>query len=60
MNVSESERKTEVLKKSNDELRTRLQELKMGQPESAEDGEVAPENKFHDEDIVEMKLKIAE
>lgn len=29
MNVSESERKTELLKKDNDELRNRLQELKM-------------------------------
>jgi len=29
MNVSESERKTEQLKKSNDELRNRLQELKI-------------------------------
>lgn len=46
MNVSESERKTEQLKKSNDELRNRLQELKIDLDANAEDGDIAPENKF--------------
>ena len=57
-NVSESERNTEHLKKSNDELRSRLQELKMDQDENAQDGDIAPENKFTDEDIVEMKMRM--
>jgi len=34
-NVSESERKTEQLKKANDELRSRLQELKIDQDADA-------------------------
>lgn len=57
-NVNTSETKTEQLKKDNDELRNRLQELKIdtsaNQDENADPA--ALENKFHDEDIVEMKM----
>jgi coiled-coil domain-containing protein 151 len=59
LNVSESERKTEQLKKSNDECRSRLQELKIDQEEGGDDG-AASESKFHDEDIVEMRIRINE
>ena len=57
-NVNTSETKTEQPKKDNDELRNRLQELKIdtsaNQDENADPA--ALENKFHDEDIVEMKM----
>jgi len=59
-NVSESETKTEILKKSNDEVRNRLQELTMDQDADADAKDKAPENKFNDEDIVEMKFRIEE
>ena len=60
MNVSESERKTEELKKDNDGLRTRLQELKIDSENVEEDEGVSPEQKFQDEDIIEMRMKIEE
>jgi len=57
MNVSDSERKTEMLKKDNDELRQRLQELKIDS-ENVDNGAGEAEQRFMDEDIVEMRFKI--
>ena len=60
VNVSESERKVDLLKKQNDELRARLHELKIvAQDSAAEEGE-HPAAKFQDEDIVEMYEQITE
>ena len=58
VNVSESERKVDKLKKDNDELRARLHELKIDSQENAENKE-ADETKYQDEDIMEMRQKIA-
>lgn len=58
MNVSESEAKIDRLKKDNDELRARLHDLKI-QSESNNNQEEAGDNKFQDEDIVDMKRTIA-
>ena len=56
VNVSESERKTDKLKKDNDELRARLHDLKIdSESHTAEAGE----KQYQDEDIVEMQAKIA-
>lgn len=56
-NVNTSETKTEQLKKDNDELRNRLQELKIDTSANQDNDDPAQlENKFHDEDIVEMKM----
>ena len=60
MNVSESERKTDKLKKENDELRARLHDLKIDSEANAENADENLENKFQDEDIVEMKNRIAQ
>jgi len=57
MNVSDSERKTEQLKKDNEMLRTRLQTLKIDLGSDAEGDGGDLENKFNDEDIVEMKMR---
>ena len=60
VNVSESESKTDKLKKDNDELTSRLNELKMDSEQTAQNGEeVDPLQKFQDEDIIEMSQKIA-
>jgi hypothetical protein len=58
VNVSESEAKIDRLKKDNDELRARLHDLKI-QSESNNNQEEAGDNKFQDEDIVDMKRTIA-
>ncbi len=46
MNVSDSERKTDKLKKENDELRNRLNNLKIDSAAAAGDGETDIMNKF--------------
>jgi len=62
VNVSESERKTDKLKKDNDELRNRLHELKIDSEANANNAENAEanESKFQDEDILEAQAKITE
>ena len=62
VNVSESERKTDKLKKDNDELRNRLHELKIDSEANANNADSADANvsKFQDEDILEAQAKIAE
>ena len=59
VNVNDSERKIEQLKTDNDQLRTKLHELKID-AEAVNNTDAAPEDKFQDEEIVEMKTKIAE
>ena len=60
-NVNTSETKTEQLKKENDDLRHRLQELKIDNTANDENSDPAHlENKFHDEDIVESKMQIVQ
>jgi hypothetical protein len=58
VNVSESERKTDKLKKENDELRNRLHDLKIDSEANANNADAA--SKFQDEDILEAQAKIAE
>lgn len=62
VNVSESERKTDKLKKDNDELRNRLHELKIDSEANAQHAEHANAitSKFQDEDILESQGKISE
>jgi len=55
--VSDSERKTEKLKNENDELRARLHDLKIDS--EAVSGEKQVDNLLEDEEIIEMKNKIA-
>tara|TARA_B110000305_G_C18929411_1_gene398866 strand:- start:14 stop:385 length:372 start_codon:yes stop_codon:yes gene_type:complete len=59
VNVSESERKTDKLKKDNDELTSRLNELKIDSEQTAQNGQDDAASKFQDEDILEMNRKIA-
>lgn len=54
INVSESERKTDLLKKQNDELKARLHDLKIDSEANAGNDDQTG-SKFHDEDIIEMK-----
>lgn len=50
-NVSESDRKSDKLKKDNEELRARLHELKIDTESAQKNGDDA--TKFQDEDILE-------
>jgi len=59
VNVNDSERKIEQLKTDNDHLRAKLHELKIDSS-AVQEGEGNPEDKFQDEEIVEMRQKIAE
>ena len=59
VNVSESEAKIDRLKKDNDELRARLHDLKI-QSESNNNTEEVGDNKFQDEDIVDMNKTISQ
>jgi hypothetical protein len=52
VNVSESDRKSDKLKKDNEELRARLHELKIDSEANAENAD-GGENNFQDEDILE-------
>jgi len=61
MNVSDCDARHENLKKSNDELRNRLQDLKIDSENvDGENDNANPEQKFQDEDIIEMRMKIEE
>jgi len=57
VNVSESEGKTDKLKKDNDELRMRLNELQIDSESNQNADDAA--SKFQDEDILEMNRTIA-
>jgi len=59
VNVAESERKIEKLKKQNDELRSRLHELKIDSEANQANADDEGETKFQDEDIIESKERIA-
>jgi hypothetical protein len=60
VNVSESERKVDKLKKENDELRNRLHDLKIDSEANANNESTDAASKFQDEDILEAQAKIAE
>jgi outer membrane murein-binding lipoprotein Lpp len=58
VNVSESEAKIDKLKKDNDELRSRLHELKVNS--EATENKDAGETKFDDEEIIQMREDISQ
>lgn len=60
VNVSESERKIDKLKKDNDELRSRLLELKIDSEANAGTEDMDLLDKFSDEDIMQMKTDITQ
>lgn len=57
INVSESDRKMDQLKRHNDELRARVHELKIDS-ESVANKDADAMNKFQDEDIIQSKNTI--
>jgi len=61
LNVSDSDRKSDKLKKDNETLRARLHELKIDAESAEKDGEdnKDKETKFQDEDILESQAQIA-
>lgn len=58
-NVNDSERKIEKVQADNDMLRAKLHDLKIDS-EAIKDGDAAPEDRFQDEEILDMKKEIAE
>ena len=58
ISVSESDRKMDELKRHNDELRSRVHELKVDS-DSVENKEEDAMNKFQDEDIIDSKKTIS-
>ena len=58
-NVNDSERKIEKVQADNDMLRSKLHELKIDS-EAHKDASGAPEDRFQDEDILEMRASIAD
>ena len=59
VNVSESERKVDLLKKQNDELRARLHELKIDTHDNTQEDKNLTTD-YHDEEITEMQKKIVD
>lgn len=55
VNVSESDKKSDKLKKDNEELRARLHELKIDAEAHDKDDNSDPATKFQDEDIIESQ-----
>ena len=60
VNVSESDKKSDKLKKDNEELRARLHELKIDAEAHDKDDNSDPATKFQDEDIIESQKYISQ
>jgi hypothetical protein len=58
-NVNDSDRKIEKVQADNDMLRAKLNELKIDADE-VKANDVAPEDRFNDEEILDMKRSIAD
>ena len=58
-NVNDSERKIEKVQADNDMLRSKLHDLKIDS-EAIKEGDGAPEDRFQDEEILEMRATIAD